>query len=183
MCNLHPARDQWSGYISQLNHTDQILKEDQTRVGWCWCSLSKLEVSKATKQKLQYCFYTLKSNMQWSFKRFVGVQLFLQTLWLMGLWAGRTNRYLCRWTHRSCVSSPLKLLCVRLASFCWKPELSAETWLPQLNPSIEQSDLHDPETESLPRDNASYYNKKSRASLYLYFPLLVSIMPQCQGAY
>lgn len=55
-----------------------------------------------------------------------------------------------RSTHHSCVSSPPEPPCVRWASSCSEPEQSAETWLPQPNPSAERSDPHDPERGSLP---------------------------------
>lgn len=58
--------------------------------------------------------------------------------------------FIFRLTYHSCVSSPPELQCARWASFCWKPELSAETWPPQLNPSAERSDPHDLERGSLP---------------------------------
>lgn len=51
--------------------------------------------------------------------------------------------------HRFCGSSPPELLCVRWASFCLEPELSAGTWLPQPNPSAERSGPRDPERGSL----------------------------------
>lgn len=53
-------------------------------------------------------------------------------------------------THRSCVPSPPKRLCVRWASFCWKPAQSVETWPLRPNPSGERSDPPDPERGSLP---------------------------------
>lgn len=65
-----------------------------------------------------------------------------------------------RLTHHSCVSSPPAPLCVRWASSCWKPELSAGTWPPQPNPSAGQSDPRDPETESLPAHTNKNFNVK-----------------------
>ncbi len=74
-------------------------------------------------------------------------------------------------THHSYVSSPPKLPSVRWASFCWKPEPSAETWLPPPNPSAERSGPHDPERESLPETSHNTSQPAKTTAVFLFLRL------------
>lgn len=93
--------------------------------------------------------------------------------------------FIFRLSYHSCVSSPPELQCARWASFCWKPELSAETWPPQLNPSAERSDPHDLERGSLPEKTTHYTrqttmrNHMKNCWIYLYVKLLFPLFIQC----
>lgn len=194
MCNLHLARDQQvSTHLPAASHRSdgsiiywRRIWLDQAswllvwkQMSWCCACVLTLEGHKLWVTV--YCSSALFNfNHSGWWVRVISAGHFSLELFLYQKYSMfyQEAPYFCffyislRFTHHSYVSYPPELLCVPWASFYWKPVLSAETWLPQLNPSGERSDPPDPERESLQKETGHYITSGKEKQEHLLFHLI-----------